>query len=41
LQVPCLYIPGDDGEARWLYESDDIIRFLTEQVERVEAPAAT
>jgi glutaredoxin len=40
LQVPCLYIPGDDGEARWLYESDDIIRFLTEQVEAVEAPAA-
>jgi len=41
LQVPCLYIPAGDGSARWLYESDDIIRFLTEQVDAVEAAAAT
>jgi glutaredoxin len=28
IKVPCLRIPGEDGTATWLYESDDIIRFL-------------
>lgn len=41
IQVPCLYIPGTDGDAEWLYESDAIIRYLTERVEAVEAPAAS
>lgn len=40
IQVPCLYIPSDEGTAQWLYESDEIIRFLTEQVEAEQAPAA-
>ncbi|MGB5563688.1 MAG: glutaredoxin [Sedimenticolaceae bacterium] len=31
LQVPCLYIPGDAGEARWLYESNEIIAYLEER----------
>jgi glutaredoxin len=41
IQVPCLYIPGADGAAEWLYESDAIIRYLTERVAAVEAPAAS
>jgi glutaredoxin len=28
IKVPCLRIPGEDGQATWLYESDDIIRYL-------------
>jgi len=28
-QVPCLRIEGSDGEVQWMYESDDIIRFLS------------
>ena len=28
LQVPCLFIPGEPGEARWMYESGDIIAYL-------------
>jgi glutaredoxin len=32
LQVPCLYIPGEDGQAQWLYESDDIIALLDQRV---------
>lgn len=28
LQVPCLYIPDENGPAQWLYESDDIITYL-------------
>jgi glutathione S-transferase len=27
-QVPCLRIESADGDARWLYESIDIIRYL-------------
>ena len=27
-QVPCLMIPGQGGQALWLYESSDIISFL-------------
>lgn len=28
IKVPCLRIPGEDGQATWLYESDDIIEYL-------------
>jgi Glutaredoxin. len=28
IQTPCLMIPGSDGHATWLYESDDIIAWL-------------
>ncbi len=27
-QVPCLRIENDQQEVRWMYESDDIIRYL-------------
>jgi len=27
-QVPCLRIEEPDGKVRWLYESDDIVRYL-------------
>lgn len=30
IQVPCLRIEGSQGEAQWLYESDDIIDYLTQ-----------
>jgi len=30
-QVPCLRIEQANGEAQWLYESDDIIYFLAQQ----------
>lgn len=37
LQVPCLYIPARAGEeARWLYESADIIRHLQQHVADAE-----
>ena len=29
--VPCLRIEKEDGTAQWLYESTDIIRYLTER----------
>jgi len=38
LQAPCLYIPGEDGEARWLYESNDIIAYLEQRCVRLEGP---
>lgn len=28
-QVPCLRIESPDGEVEWMYESDDIIRYLS------------
>ena len=28
-QVPCLRIEGEDGKVRWMYESDDIIRYFS------------
>lgn len=28
IKVPCLRITEDNGQSRWLYESDDIIRYL-------------
>ena len=31
LQVPCLFIPGNDGNDQWLYESNDIIAYLERQ----------
>lgn len=31
LMVPCLRIRRDDGSMQWLYESDDIIRYLEER----------
>jgi len=30
-QVPCLRIEKLKGETQWLYESDDIIKFLAQQ----------
>jgi glutaredoxin 2 len=29
-QVPCLRIEDSNGESQWLYESDDIIHYLTQ-----------
>ncbi|MCB1773840.1 MAG: glutathione S-transferase N-terminal domain-containing protein [Gammaproteobacteria bacterium] len=40
IQVPCLYLPGEDGEARWLYESGDIIAYLEQHVAAIEAGSA-
>ena len=40
IQVPCLYIPKEGGRDQWLYESDAIIAFLTEQVETADSRAA-
>lgn len=31
-QVPCLRIENQDGEVQWMYESDDIIQYLKQQV---------
>ncbi len=31
LQVPCLQITHDDGTVEWMYESDDINRYLEER----------
>jgi glutaredoxin len=36
VQVPCLRMPGSDGDS-WLYESDDIIAHLQERVRTAEA----
>ncbi|MDH5256493.1 MAG: glutathione S-transferase N-terminal domain-containing protein [Gammaproteobacteria bacterium] len=40
LKVPCLRIKKTTGEDVWLYESDDIIRFLNQRAEEVETVAA-
>ena len=32
IKVPCLQIREATGEIRWLYESDEIIRYLEQQV---------
>lgn len=37
LQVPCLYIPGESDQARWLYESGDIIAYLEQRFAVPEA----
>ncbi len=31
LKVPCLKIEQDDGSSKWLYESTDIISFLSDK----------
>jgi len=36
LQAPCLYIPDEDDEALWLYESNDIIAYLERRCARLE-----
>jgi glutaredoxin len=41
VQVPCLFIPGSDGNAEWLYESGDIIARLESLVSASEQAAAT
>ncbi|MAD54435.1 MAG: glutaredoxin [Idiomarinaceae bacterium] len=33
VKVPCLRITQDSDEARWMYESDDIIQYLRERFE--------
>jgi len=35
LQVPCLFIPAVSGEPQWLYESEEIIRYLSDLEQRV------
>ena len=37
VQVPCLRIPEPDGNSRWLYESDDIIAYLSRLARETEA----
>ena len=32
LQVPCLLIPKDENNSQWLYESKDIINFLSKEL---------
>jgi glutaredoxin len=39
VQVPCLRIPNADGTAQWMYESDEIIRFLDDRVAAAEQAA--
>ena len=34
LQTPCLRITDETGKSRWLYESDEIIRYLEENFGR-------
>ncbi len=31
IKVPCLRITGEDGSVEWLYESNEIIRYLEER----------
>lgn len=31
IKVPCLRITDDNGKHRWMYESDDIIAYLSER----------
>ena len=31
VKVPCLKISEDDGNVRWMYESDDIIKYLEDR----------
>jgi glutaredoxin 2 len=28
MQVPCLCVENEDGDARWIYESSEIIQYL-------------
>lgn len=34
-QVPCLRIPVGDGKVKWLYESNDIVRYLKQQFQTI------
>ena len=40
LKVPCLKIDKPDGSTQWMYESNDIIRYLERQLVS-DTPAAT
>ncbi|HFD32656.1 MAG TPA: glutaredoxin [Gammaproteobacteria bacterium] len=40
LKVPCLRISKADGEDIWMYESDDIIRFLNQKADAISAVTA-
>ena len=31
IKVPCLKIDGENGETTWMYESDDIVRYLEKE----------
>ena len=31
VKVPCLRITGDNGNDQWMYESEDIMKYLTER----------
>ncbi len=35
IQVPCLRIAEGDGVARWMYESTDIVGYLTQRFSRL------
>tara|TARA_R110002072_G_scaffold90500_5_gene202449 strand:+ start:23618 stop:23953 length:336 start_codon:yes stop_codon:yes gene_type:complete len=37
LKVPCLRIEKEDGSAQWLYESSDIIHYLSERFPKQSA----
>jgi glutaredoxin len=37
LKVPCLRIEEDNGDVRWMYESGDIISYLEERFNPVDA----
>ncbi|HHJ15073.1 MAG TPA: glutaredoxin [Gammaproteobacteria bacterium] len=39
IKVPCLKIADEQGETRWLYESDEIIRHLEANIPDAESPA--
>ena len=41
IKVPCLRMPGEHGEDTWLYESEEIIQFLTEKSQKVGSAVAT
>ena len=41
MQVPCLRIRESDGSTRWMYESDDIISYLTKVASQPEMATGT
>ncbi len=40
MKVPCLRINNESGDDTWLYESDDIIRFLNQRADELSQVAA-
>ncbi|PCJ21756.1 MAG: glutaredoxin [Gammaproteobacteria bacterium] len=40
LKVPCLKIEESNGDVRWLFESSDIILFIEDRLNAVDAVAA-